>query len=160
MRIKVHSLFTGCSSTTYSAGGTATACTGQCHVRIRMHMWVRVSLCDCVSCVYVCEWCVEAELLPRGCARVVFGECSGCPGISGCSSRVTCTSSSNSQCTSCSSGRYLAQATVDSCPTCTQISGCASTETCSTSGNSQCTSCAVNTYLAQGTADSCPGAVV
>ena len=72
--------------------------------------------------------------------------CPVCTQITGCASTETCSSSSKSQCATCSAMRYRVDGTKDSCPscasgkysaagatscpTCAQISDCTTTETC------------------------------
>lgn len=83
-----------------------------------------------------------------------------CEPVYACASEVTCTSSSNSKCSSCAKGYYLDKSgPVAKCPStfffpfeflkhleCTFVAGCTSSVVCTTSYDSHCDGCGAGFY--------------
>jgi hypothetical protein len=116
---------------------------------------------------HACVACAAGSLRAAGdLASGPDTSCAACTVLEGCAA-VTCTTTSDSTCTACSSGRYLAggschvcstcaagthasaacSATADTvCTACTAVAGCAGAVTCTTAGDSICSECAPGSH--------------
>lgn len=82
--------------------------------------------------------------------------CEACSPVAFCTSDLTCSTASNSICTSCQFGHYRDGSIPNTCPACTPVDSCLVAGGCTSATTSQCTICASGHYLVDGPADSCP----
>ncbi len=164
----------GCSATATGCSGADTCSAGSCAANdLAAGSEGDCGTCqDCDgagSCGNVTAGVTDAGCAaPSGCAGTTatctcaeghFGdECDPCPGITGCSGDVTCTTANNSVCDDCADGRYG-----PGCAVCAPVAGCIGAVTCTSANDSACAQCADGTFGPQCTACSaipgCIGAV-
>jgi cysteine-rich repeat protein len=132
---------------------------------------------DCRPCSAACG---AGRYQVEDCGGSEDRECAACPAVPGCTSAITCTGASDSQCTSCAPGFFLVEGVADTCRPCSPpcggglheitacggtsdrvcsicapVVGCTSAVTCTTGSDSQCTSCEAGLFLVEGVTDTC-----
>jgi hypothetical protein len=89
-----------------------------------------------------CSNCAAGSYTNAACSSSTDTQCSSCNPVAHCVTPVQCSTGTNSQCASCGSGYYLQDGVQDQCLACTAIPNCVSALTCTDATNSQCTTCA------------------